>query len=61
MTKVNISNEMINFIAEEEIIRTHERRAKAAIKRNRVNELIAQGIDKDLAKVMATVEMSMGL
>lgn len=61
MTKVNIEPIIINIIAEEEIIRTHERKAKAAIKKNRVNELIAQGIDKELAKVMATVEMNMGL
>lgn len=55
MTKVNIPTELINIIAEEEIIRTHEKRAKAAIKRERVKELVAEGIDKELAKVMASV------
>lgn len=53
MTKVNITTEQINFIAYEEIIRTHEKKAKAAIKRDRVKELMAQGIDKEMAQVMA--------
>ena len=55
MTKVIIPTEIVNIIAEEEIIRKHERRAKAAIKRERVKELIAAGVDKELAKVMASV------
>lgn len=53
MTKVNITTEQINFIAYEGIIRTHEKKAKAAIKRDRVKELMAQGIDREMAKVMA--------
>lgn len=53
MTKVNITTEQINFIAYEEIIRTHEKKAKAAIKRDRIKELMAQGIDREMAKVMA--------
>ena len=53
MTKVNITTEQINFIAYEEIIRTHEKKAKAAIKRDRIKELMAQGIDKEMAQVMA--------
>ena len=52
MTKVIIPTELVNAIAYEEIVRTHERRAKAAIKKERVNELIAQGVDPELAKVM---------
>lgn len=53
MTKVNITTEQINFIAYEEIIRTHEKKAKAAIKRDRIKELMAQGIDREMAQVMA--------
>lgn len=55
MKKIIITNEIVNIIAEDEIIRTHERRAKASIKRERINELTAQGIDKEIAKVMAKV------
>lgn len=55
MTKVTISNEVVNMIAEDEIIRTHIKRAKAAIKRDRVKELIAEGVDPEIAKVMASV------
>lgn len=55
MTKVNISTEFINYIAEEEIIRTHEKKAKAAIKKNRIKELIAEGVEPEIAKVMASL------
>ncbi len=55
MKKVIITTEMVNAIAEEEIIRTHIKRAERAIKRERTNELIAEGIDEELAKVMASV------
>lgn len=38
-----------------EIVETNNRieKAKREIKKNRVKELIAQGIDKEIAKVMA--------
>ena len=55
MKKVIITTEMVNAIAEEEIIRTHIKRAERAIKRERTKELIAEGIDKEIAKVMASV------
>lgn len=55
MTKVIITTEQVNAIAYNEIIRTHERKAKAAIKRDRVKELIAEGCDPEIAKVMASV------
>ena len=52
MTKIMITREAMNLIAEEEIIRTHERKAKRAIKRARINEMIAEGVDPEIAKVM---------
>lgn len=55
MTKITIARETMNLIAEEEIIRTHERRAKRAIKRDRTKELITEGVDPEIAKVMASV------
>lgn len=55
MTKVIITTEQVNAIAYNEIIKTHERKAKATIKRDRVKELIAEGCDPEIAKVMASV------
>ena len=55
MTKIMIARETMNLIAEEEIIRTHKRRAKRAIKRDRIKELITEGVDPEIAKVMASV------
>ena len=50
-----IPNEIVNAFAEEVILREHERKTKATIKRNRIKELIAEGIDKEIAEVMASV------
>lgn len=55
MKKIIITSEMVNIIAEEEIIRQHEKKAKAAITKNRVKELISEGIDPEVARVMAKV------
>ena len=46
-----------------EIIEENNRREKAEkeIKKKRIKELIAEGIDKELAKVMCEVEFSYGL
>jgi hypothetical protein len=55
MKKIIITTEMVNAIAEAEIIRTHIKRAEKAIKRDRVKELIADGVDKEIAQVMASV------
>lgn len=56
MRKIIINTEMVNAMAEEEIRRTHERKAKRTLIQQRVKELTAEGIDKELAKVMAKVE-----
>ena len=56
MRKIIINTEMVNAMAEEEIRRTHERKAKITLIQQRVKELIAEGIDKEIAKVMAKVE-----
>ena len=55
MVKTIITTEMVNGIAFDEITKTHERKAKTAIKKDRIAELTAQGIDKEIAKVMASV------
>ena len=55
MKKIIITSEMVNIIAEEEIIRQHEKKAKTAITKNRVKELISEGIDPKVARVMAKV------
>lgn len=55
MIKVTGLSELSNYIAYEEIVNTHIKKAERAIKKARINELTAQGIDKELAKVMASV------
>lgn len=55
MKKIIITSEIVNIIAEEEIIRQHEKKAKTAITKNRVKELISEGIDPEVARVMAKV------
>ena len=39
----------------EEIIKTHEKRAKKEIVKEKIAEYVAQGIDKEIAKTMANV------
>lgn len=51
MTKEGI--QIAQAIEYERILRTHERKAKAAIIKEKTEEYIAQGIDKTIAAVMA--------
>ncbi|MGN0107821.1 MAG: hypothetical protein ACI4A5_09025 [Hominilimicola sp.] len=53
MKKIIIPNELVNIIAEQMIIDEHIKKAKKAIRKERISELTAQGIDKDIAAVMA--------
>lgn len=55
MIKVTGLNEFSQMIAEDELFRNHIKKAEKEIKKNRVKELMAQGIDKEMAKVMASV------
>ena len=48
VTGLNIIEEIVN---EEDLLRKVER----DIKKDKVNQLVAQGIDKEIAKVMVTV------
>lgn len=52
MKKIIIPNELVNTIAEQMIIDEHIKKAKKAIRKERISELTAQGIDKDIADVM---------
>lgn len=61
MKKVTIPSELVNLIAEEEIHRNHEKKCKRELLKQRVRELVSQGIDKQLAKVMAQSEFDCGL
>ena len=56
--KVTGINELAQYIEYEEIVRKHEKRAERVSKAQRVKELIAEGVDKEIAKVMADVEWS---
>jgi len=55
MVELKGFNELAQAVAYEEIVRTHIKRAERAIKKERLNELLAQGIDKEIAKVMVEV------
>lgn len=55
MIKVNGLNELAQMIEYDEIVRTHIKKAEKAIKKQRTAELMTQGIDPELAKVMASV------
>lgn len=53
---ITLTNIAINYIEEQEIIRKHEAKAKKVLIKQRVDELVAQGIDKEMAKIMAKIE-----
>ena len=55
MIKVTGLNELAQQIEYNNIIEKHIRKAEREIKKERTNELIAQGIDPEIAKVMANV------
>lgn len=55
MIKVEGLNELAQIIEYEEIVRNHIKKAEKTIKKQRTAELIAQGIEPDIAKVMASV------
>ena len=45
----------------ERIVRTHEKRAKSAIIKEKVAEYVAQGIDKNIAQIMARTFYEYGI
>lgn len=55
MIKVNGLNELAQMIEYNEIVRNHIKKAEKAIKKQRTDELMALGIDAEIAKVMASV------
>lgn len=55
MIKVNGLNELAQMIEYNEIVRNHINKAEKAIKKQRTAELMALGIDAEIAKVMASV------
>jgi hypothetical protein len=55
MVEIKGLNELAQIIAYNEIVETHIKKAEKEATNNRVKELMAEGIDKELAKVMAKV------
>ena len=53
MIKVTGLNEWAQIIEEEEFYRKIEKKAKKEIRKQRIAELMAEGIDKTIAEVMA--------
>ena len=56
MYKVSGINELAQIIESNNLIEQHERQAKKALIKQRINELISQGIDLQVARVMASIE-----
>ena len=59
MTETSVK--MAQAIEYEHILRTHEKKAKAAIIKEKTAEYIAQGIDKTIAAVMAKTFYEYGI
>ena len=59
MTKAAIRT--AQAIEYERILRTHERKAKKAIIAEKVAEYVAQGIDENIAKIMAKTFYECGI
>lgn len=53
MKMTNESIKIAQAIEYERILKTHEKKAKAAIMKGKTKEYIAQGIDKTIASIMA--------
>lgn len=56
MYKVSGINELAQIVESNNIIEKHEKRAKQVLIKQRINELVSQGIDLQIARVMASVE-----
>lgn len=61
MTKVNGLSELAKYIENEEIIRTHEKKAIKEIKKQRIAEMVSEGVDIEIAKVMVNSFLACGL
>lgn len=61
MTKVNGLNELAKYIENEEIIRNHEKKALKEIKKQKIAEMVAEGVDREIAKVMVDAYLVCGL
>lgn len=48
-------NNLMNIMAEEEIIRKHEKKARREIIKQRAQEMINEGVEPKMAKYMATI------
>lgn len=55
MVKVTGLNELAQAIEYDEIVRKHIQKAERQARQTRVKQLMAQGIDRELAQVMANV------
>ena len=55
MVKVNGLNELAQMVEYNTMIENHFKKAERAIKKERTQELIAEGCDPEIAKVMASV------
>lgn len=61
MKKVIITSDLVNAVAEDMIIKEHIKKAEKQIKKDRVAELVNEGADLDIAKIMINVFAEYGL
>jgi hypothetical protein len=61
MKKVIITSDLVNAVAEDMIIKGHIKKAEKQIKKDRVAELVNEGVDPDIAKIMINVFAEYGL
>lgn len=56
MYKVSGITELAQIVESNNIVEHHEKQAKKVLIKQRINELVSQGIDLQIARVMASVE-----
>lgn len=59
--KVKGLNELAKMVEYNTVIENHEKKAIREIRKQRIAELIAEGVDKEIAKVMVNAELASGL
>lgn len=59
--KVRGLNDLAKMVEYSTMIENHEKKAIKEIKKQRIAELVAEGVDKEIAKVIVSSELACGL
>lgn len=60
MTKVTGINELAQYIEYNEMVRNHSKKAERELKKQKIAEMVASGVDKEIAKVMVNAMWECG-